>query len=282
MIDSTLGTTREIWVYLAASPLLNLTMTLVAYLIGDYLFRRSGHKAFVNPVLIAIVILVSILLATGVSYETYFQGAQFVHFLLGPATVALAIPLYRQFDRVRHSAPAILISLLAGSATALLTATFITWLFGAPRNVVASIAPKSATTPIAMGISEQIGGLPSLTAVLVILTGIIWGHVWHGYSGEGGGARCRCTGLCAGAGISRHRDGARPAGKRSRRRLLGPGDGPQWAGDFAPRSAVGAPAGAVVLALTPTQALFCYIPIEHRLAGAVKLADVEHDLGAGG
>lgn len=172
MIDSTLGTTREIWVYLAASPLLNLTLTLVAYLIGDYLFRISGHKAFVNPVLIAIVILVSILLATGVSYDTYFQGAQFVHFLLGPATVALAVPLYRQFDRVRHSAPAILISLLGGSATALLTATCITWAFGAPRNVVASIAPKSATTPIAMGISEQIGGLPALTAVLVILTGI--------------------------------------------------------------------------------------------------------------
>jgi len=163
---------QEIWVYLAASPLLNLTMTLAAYLVGDYLFRKSGHMAIFNPVLIAIVILVSILLATGTSYQTYFEGAQFVHFLLGPATVALAIPLYRQFDRVRHSGPAILISLLVGSATAVVSATVITWLLGAPQVVVASIAPKSATTPIAMGISEQIGGLPSLTAVLVILTGI--------------------------------------------------------------------------------------------------------------
>lgn len=164
---------REIWVYLAASPLLNLTMTLVAYLIGDYLFRKSGHKAIFNPVLIAILILVTILLATGASYGIYFEGAQFVHFLLGPATVALAVPLYRQFDRVRHSGPAILVSLLAGSITAIVSATLITWLLGAPQNVVASIAPKSATTPIAMGISEQIGGLPSLTAVLVILTGIL-------------------------------------------------------------------------------------------------------------
>ena len=164
---------REIWVYLAASPLLNLTMTLVAYLVGDYLFRKSGHKAIFNPVLIAILILVTILLTTGASYDTYFEGAQFVHFLLGPATVALAVPLYRQFDRVRHSGPAILVSLLAGSITAIVSATLITWLLGAPQNVVASIAPKSATTPIAMGISEQIGGLPSLTAVLVILTGIL-------------------------------------------------------------------------------------------------------------
>jgi predicted murein hydrolase (TIGR00659 family) len=163
---------REIWVYLAASPLLHLTMTLAAYLVGQALYRKSGYKAVVNPVLIAIVLLVATLLVTGVDYETYFEGAQFVHFLLGPATVALAVPLYRQYDRVRHSAPAVAVSLLAGSCTALLSATLISWLLGAPQNVVASIAPKSVTTPIAMGIAEQIGGLPSLTAVLVILTGI--------------------------------------------------------------------------------------------------------------
>ena len=164
---------REIWVYLATSPLLHLTMTLAAYLVGDYLFRKSGQRAIFNPVLIAIVLLVGILLVTGTSYETYFEGAQFVHFLLGPATVALAVPLYRQFDRVRHSGLAIFVALLTGSATAVVSATLITWLLGAPQTVVASIAPKSATTPIAMGISEQIGGLPSLTAVLVILTGIV-------------------------------------------------------------------------------------------------------------
>lgn len=165
-------TPRELWVYLAASPLLHLTLTLAAYLVGDALYRRSGRKAIVNPVLIAIVILVTLLLATGTSYATYFEGAQFVHFLLGPATVALAVPLYRQFDRVRHTAPAILTALLAGSLTAMLSAMLITWQLGAPASMIASIAPKSATTPIAMGIAEQLGGLPSLTAVLVILTGI--------------------------------------------------------------------------------------------------------------
>jgi len=167
-----MATPREIWVYLAASPLLHLTITLVAYLAGDTLYRKSGRKPIFNPVLIAIMLLVAVLTVTGTSYETYFEGAQFVHFLLGPATVALAIPLYHQFDHVRHSAPAILVSLLAGSVTAVVSAVLITGLLGAPQPVIASIAPKSATTPIAMGISEQIGGLPSLTAVLVILTGI--------------------------------------------------------------------------------------------------------------
>ena len=93
-----------------------------------YLFRKSGQRAIFNPVLIAIVLLVGILLVTGTSYETYFEGAQFVHFLLGPATVALAVPLYRQFDRVRHSGLAIFVALLAGSATAVVSATLITWL----------------------------------------------------------------------------------------------------------------------------------------------------------
>lgn len=165
-------TPREIWVYLAASPLLNLTLTLVAYLIGDYLFHKSGQKAIFNPVLIAIAVMVTILTLTSTSYETYFQGAQFVHFLLGPATVALAVPLYRQYERIRSSGVAIFTALFTGSLVALASAVLITWLLGAPENVVASIAPKSVTTPIAMGISEQLGGFPSLTAVLVILTGI--------------------------------------------------------------------------------------------------------------
>ncbi|MEQ9176560.1 MAG: LrgB family protein, partial [Alphaproteobacteria bacterium] len=93
----------ELWVYLAANPLLHLTLTLIAYLIGNRIYRRFGMNPLLNPVVIAIVILVGLLVATGTSYERYFEGAQFVHFLLGPATVALAIPLYNQFDRVRKS-----------------------------------------------------------------------------------------------------------------------------------------------------------------------------------
>ncbi len=164
---------RDMWVYLAASPLLHLALTLVAYRAGYLIYRRQRFNPLFNPVLIAVVIVVSILLATGTSYQTYFQGAQFVHFLLGPATVALAVPLYRQVERVRRSGLAILVSLLAGSLTAALSAIAIVWLLGGGRDSIVSIAPKSVTAPVAMGIAEQLGGLPSLTAALVILTGIL-------------------------------------------------------------------------------------------------------------
>lgn len=163
---------HEIWVYLAASPLLGLTVTLVAYQAGYWLYRKSGHNPLVNPVLIAVVALVALLTLTGVDYPTYFEGAQFVHFLLGPATVALAIPLFQQLRQLRKSMLAITVSVVVGSLTAAGSAVGIAWLLGASRETMLSLAPKSVTTPIAMGIAEKIGGLPPLTAVLVILTGM--------------------------------------------------------------------------------------------------------------
>ncbi len=167
------GRFTEIWVYLSASPLLALTMTLVAYQAGNWLYRRFNMNPLLNPVLVAVIILVTLLLATGTDYQTYFEGAQFVHFLLGPATVALALPLYRQIERVRKSALALGVSLIAGSLTAMLSAVGTAKLLGASKATLISLAPKSVTAPVAMGISESLGGLPSLTAVLVILTGIL-------------------------------------------------------------------------------------------------------------
>lgn len=164
---------RDIWVYLSASPLLHLTLTLVAFQVGSWVYRKAGLNPLLNPVMIAVLILVAALTATGTTYPEYFEGAQFVHFLLGPATVALAIPLYRQFDRVRRSAVALVASILAGSLSASLSAIGIAWLLGGARDTLVSLAPKSVTAPVAMGISEQLGGLPSLTAVLVILTGVL-------------------------------------------------------------------------------------------------------------
>lgn len=165
----------ELWVYLAATPLAGLTLTLVAYQLGLWLHNRARKSPLVNPVLIAICAVAAVLYASGTDYPTYFDGAQFVHFLLGPATVALAVPLYRQFDRVRQSARALLAALLVGSLTAVASAVAIGWAFGASMETLLSLAPKSVTTPIAMGIAEELGGLPSLTAVLVILTGIVGG-----------------------------------------------------------------------------------------------------------
>jgi putative effector of murein hydrolase len=146
----------DIWVYLARDPLFGLTLTVLAYLAADRVYRHLGMHPLANPVLWSVIALALVLHVTGISYERYFEGAQFIHVLLGPATVALAVPLYKAFGTLRQS--------WRGIALALPTSV-----------VVASLAPKAVTTPIAMGIAEQIGGLPTLTAVFVILTGIVGG-----------------------------------------------------------------------------------------------------------
>ncbi|HEC06380.1 MAG TPA: LrgB family protein, partial [Thiolapillus brandeum] len=126
-----------------------------------------------NPVVTAIAALITFLQLTDVSYGTYFEGAQFVHFLLGPATVALAVPLYQQCAKIRQRMLPLLITLIIGAVVGALSSVGIAWVLGASIETQLSLAPKSVTTPVAMGISEQIGGLPSLTAVLVVATGII-------------------------------------------------------------------------------------------------------------
>lgn len=163
----------EIWVYLSTTPLLGLTLTLVAYQCAWWIYQRANQHPLLNPVLIAVAVLVTVLTLTGTDYETYFDGAQFVHFLLGPATVALAIPLYAQWQRLRAMLLPLLVTLVVGSLTAALSAVGVAALLGASRETMMSLAPKSVTTPIAMGIAETLGGLPSLTAVLVIITGIL-------------------------------------------------------------------------------------------------------------
>lgn len=163
----------DIWVYLSTTPLLGLTVTLVAYQGGMWIYQRAGMNPLLNPVLIAVVALVALLMLTDTAYQTYFDGAQFVHFMLGPATVALAVPLYQQFQKVRKSFPVILASIFAGSVTAVISAVAIAWALGASEATLISLAPKSVTAPIAMGIAQAAGGPASLTAVLVILTGIL-------------------------------------------------------------------------------------------------------------
>jgi predicted murein hydrolase (TIGR00659 family) len=162
-----------IWVYLAASPLLWLSLTLVGYLIALRLYRLGGESPLLNPVAIAVGLLIGLLVVTGTPYQTYFDGAQFVHFLLGPATVSLAIPLYRQRERLRSLVLPIVAALLASVVAAALSAVGLGLLLGADAQTLISLAPKSVTAPVAMGISEKLGGLPSLTAVLVVSTGIL-------------------------------------------------------------------------------------------------------------
>ncbi|WP_409525547.1 LrgB family protein [Nitrincola sp. MINF-07-Sa-05] len=163
----------EIWSYLAENQLLWLSGTLAAYVLADKLFRAAGRTPYLNPVLISVLILACLLWLTDTSFPVYFEGAQFIHFMLGPATVALAVPLFINFARVRKSLLPILAALFAGSLTAIISAVGIAWALGISGESLLSLAPKSATAPVAMGISDSIGGSPTLTAVLVLLTGVI-------------------------------------------------------------------------------------------------------------
>lgn len=162
----------QVWIYLAASPPALAGGTLLAYQAGHALYRRAGSHPAANPALFAIIALVALLKLTDTPFERYFDGAQFVHFLLGPATVALAAPLYAQMKRVRALLLPLAVALVAGCLSAAFSAVEIGRALGASEAVVRSLAPKSVTTPIAMGVSEQLGGIPSLTAVMVIVTGI--------------------------------------------------------------------------------------------------------------
>jgi predicted murein hydrolase (TIGR00659 family) len=163
----------QLWVYLSTSPLLWLTVTLGVYLAASRLAALTRHHPVVNPVLISIIALVAILKLTGTLYPTYFEGAQFVHFALGPATVALAVPLFRNRIMVRSSALPILAALVVGAPVAMLSAVGLAILFGVPSDIVTALAPKSVTAGIAMGIARQLGADPALTAVFVITTGVV-------------------------------------------------------------------------------------------------------------
>ena len=168
-----MGTPFALWVYLSATPLLWLTLTVVVWVFVDWLAQRAGRNPLVNPVMITIVVIAVILVATGTPYHTYFDGAQFVYFLLGPATVAIALPLYKNWSTVRRKALPMLAALVAGSTTAIVSAVAVAAAWDVPRAVLISLAPKSVTAAVAMSISDHLGGLPSLTAVLVVITGVL-------------------------------------------------------------------------------------------------------------
>ena len=163
----------RLWVYLSASPLLGLTATLVAYLFAHGLYERFQMRPLFNPVLVAVSMLILLLFVTDTPYADYFEGAQFVHFLLGPATVALAVPLYKQLPKLRTIWLPVMFSLVLGGVVAALSAMAVAGALGASPETLLSLAPKSITAPVAMGVSKEIGGLPSLTAVLVVLTGVL-------------------------------------------------------------------------------------------------------------
>lgn len=163
----------ELWIYLSATPLFGLTATLVVYLLAQAAYNKLDNAPWANPVLWSVIVIAGGLIATGVDYPTYFAGAQFIHFLLGPAVVALAWPLWQRRAELRARYGRLLLAALLGGAAASGSALLLGWAVGLPHDVVLSLAPKSVTAPVAMGISEKIGGIPALSAVFAVLTGMI-------------------------------------------------------------------------------------------------------------
>ncbi|KAB7623338.1 LrgB family protein [Alkalilimnicola sp. S0819] len=162
----------RIWVYLAAQPLLWLTLTVAVFLAAGWLQRLGRGFPLLHPVLLSMAVLIGVLSLTGTDYDTYFDGAQFIHFLLGPATVAIAVPLYDNRHQIGPLLWPLLAACLAGVSAAAASAVGIAALLRASPQTLLSLAPKSVTSPIAMGIAEKLGGLPSLTAGMVLITGI--------------------------------------------------------------------------------------------------------------
>lgn len=163
----------QLWVYLASTPLFGLTATLVVYAITSAVHERLGRAPWANPVLWSVVILGVLLSATHTAYPVYFAGAQFIHVLLGPAVVALAWPLWLRRAELRRRGVALTIAALVGGASAAGASVALGWALGLPDEVLRSLAPKSVTSPVAMGIAERIGGVPALAAVFAIVTGIV-------------------------------------------------------------------------------------------------------------
>ena len=163
----------QLWVYLSTTPLFGLTATIVTYVLAQAVYLRVGQAPWANPVLWTVLVLAVLLTLSGTPYPRYFSGAQFIHFLLGPAVVALAWPLWQRRAELRRRAGAIVLAGLAGGAAASLSAVAIGWALGLPDELLRSLAPKSVTAPVAMGIAEQLGGIPALAAVFAVLTGLV-------------------------------------------------------------------------------------------------------------
>lgn len=159
--------------YWTNSPLIWLLATLLVYRFALAVNHRFGSTPLLHPVAVSTAVLVTLLVVTNIDYQTYFNGARFIHYLLGPATVALAVPLYSQIKNIRRNWFVLVMGALLGSAAAVICAMSIAWLLGASQATVMSMAVKSVTMPIALSLTERIGGIPSLTAALVMLTGIV-------------------------------------------------------------------------------------------------------------
>lgn len=157
----------------ARSPLALLAVTLAGYQLGRWLQQRTGGHALAQPVLVAIVITGTALAVLGVDYPDYRAATEIIAFWLGPATVALAIPLHRQADRLRGFVVPMLIAVTVGAVVSIVSAVLLARVLGAGEGIERTVATKAATTPVAIALTDALGGIPPLAAVFAIITGIL-------------------------------------------------------------------------------------------------------------
>lgn len=159
--------------HLLDTPLPSIAITLLAFMLGTRLFRMLKQPSWCPPVLVASAVVALLLWVLGIDFATYRQGAAWLMLLLGPATVALGVPLYQQFHHIRELWRPVLLTLPPAAMLAAAYAAALAWGLGASREVIASLAPKSVTAPIALGIIEQTGGSASVLMGGLLVTGVV-------------------------------------------------------------------------------------------------------------
>lgn len=157
--------------FFAGSLYIGVTISFLAYSIGKVINNKFKNPIF-NPLLISIALVILFLHFTGVSYENYNLSAKYLSYLLGPATVALAVPLYQQMEILKKHYKAIGIALLIGVISSLISVSLFSILFKLEKEIVITLLPKSVTTAIGMDIAEELGGFGSITAAVIIITGV--------------------------------------------------------------------------------------------------------------
>ncbi|WP_286239730.1 LrgB family protein [Neptuniibacter halophilus] len=161
----------SLWQHFQSQPITWLVVTLVVFLLASWLNSRAGKTPFLHPVLLSLSLIILLLYLTNTDYPTYMQGGQYLHLLLGPAVVALAVPLYDHLATVRRMLVPLLLGSVSGALVAAVSAILLAAWMGLDRALLMTVAPKSVTSPIAIAIAEKIGGFPSLAAGLVLITG---------------------------------------------------------------------------------------------------------------
>lgn len=154
------------------TPLFGITISLLAFEIGCFVYNKT-KKAFFNPLFISQALIVIFMLKFHISLEAYNKGGQYISFFLGPATVILAVPLYKKIKLLKENSIPIIIGITLGSVLGMITIVLLSKLFGLDMVLKQSIMPKSVTVPIGVEISSQLGGIPSVTAAAIIITGIL-------------------------------------------------------------------------------------------------------------